>query len=174
MAGELTCVGCGAVYPIVRGVPRFAPGALSEQVAATVEGFGYQWTQSESYLQNAQMSSAETFLQFIEPVKRDYFKDKLVLDAGCGAGRFTLLAQQFGAKGVVGADLSDSVDVAFRSTRASPNVLIVQADLFALPFKPQSFDYAFSVGVLHHTANPRGAFDAVVKRVKPSGGMSAR
>jgi SAM-dependent methyltransferase len=52
-------------------------------------------------------------------------------------------------------------------------MLIVQADLFMLPFKSQSFDYAFSVGVLHHTANPRGAFDAVVRRVKPSGGMSA-
>lgn len=173
MSGELKCAGCDKVYPIVRGVPRFVPGALSEQVAATVEGFGYEWTISEAYLHNTRFSSAETFLQFIEPVQRDYFKDRLVLDAGCGAGRFTLLAQQFGAKGVVGVDLSDSVEIAFRSTRALPNVLIVQADLFALPLKTQSFDYAFSVGVLHHTANPRRAFDAVVKRVKPSGGMSA-
>jgi len=173
MSGDLKCAGCAAVYPIARGVPRFVPGALSEKVTATVEGFGYEWTTSEAYLQNTQFSSAETFFQFIEPVQRDFFKGKLVLDAGCGAGRFTLLAQQFGAAGVVGVDLSDSVDVAFRSSRALPNVLIIQADLFALPLKPQRFDYAFSVGVLHHTANPRGAFDSVVKLVKPSGGISA-
>ncbi len=173
MSGDLKCGECEAVYPIVRGVPRFVPGALTKQVAATVEGFGYEWTSSEAYLQNTQFASAETFLQFIEPVQPDYFKDKLVLDAGCGAGRFTVVAQQFGAKGVVGVDLSDSVDVAFRSTRAYPNALIVQADLFALPFKQEGFDYAFSVGVLHHTANPRGAFEAVVKLVKPGGGMSA-
>jgi SAM-dependent methyltransferase/uncharacterized protein YbaR (Trm112 family) len=173
MNGDLKCTGCEAEYPIVRGVPRFVPGALSEKVAATVDGFGYEWTTSETYLQNTQFSSAETFLQFIEPVQRDFFKGKLVLDAGCGAGRFTLLTQQFGAAGVVGVDLSDSVDVAFRSTRGLSSVLIIQADLFALPLKPQRFDYAFSVGVLHHTANPRGAFDSVVKRIKPSGGISA-
>jgi len=173
MSGELKCAGCGITYPIVRGVPRFVPGAMSEKVALTVEGFGYQWTTSEDTLRNTQFSSADTFLQFIEPVQRDYFEDKLVLDAGCGAGRFSLLAQQFGAKAVVGADLSDSVDVAFRTTRVCSNALIVQADLFALPFRPQQFDYAFSVGVLHHTSNPRGAFDAVVSRVKLSGGMSA-
>jgi SAM-dependent methyltransferase/uncharacterized protein YbaR (Trm112 family) len=173
MSGELKCAGCGAVYTIVRGVPRFVPGAMTKQVAATVEGFGYQWTTSEDILRNTQFSSAETFLQFIKPVQRDYFRDRVVLDAGCGAGRFSLLAQQFGAKAVVGADLSDSVDVAFRATRNCPNTLIVQADLFALPLKPQLFDYAFSVGVLHHTSDPRGAFDAVVSRVKPSGGMSA-
>jgi SAM-dependent methyltransferase len=173
MSGELKCVGCAAVYPVVRGVPRFVPGVLSDQVASTVEGFGYQWTTSEDTLKNTQFSSAETFLHFIEPVQREYFKDKLVLDAGCGAGRFTLLAQQFGAKGIVGADLSDSVDVAFRTTRACSNVLIVQADLFSLPLRQKSFDYAFSIGVLHHTANPHAAFDEVVKRVKQLGGMSA-
>lgn len=172
MSGQFFCNGCGATYPIVRGVPRFMLGALPDKVAATVDGFGYEWTSSESALQDTQFSSADTFLQFIEPVQRDYFKDKLVLDAGCGAGRFTLLAQQFGARGVIGVDLSESVDVAFRSTRSLPNVLIIQADLFALPLKESGFNYAFSIGVLHHTASPRGAFDSILKRVKPSGGIS--
>jgi SAM-dependent methyltransferase len=89
------------------------------------------------------------------------------------AGRFSLLAQGFGAKGVVGVDLSDSVDVAFRTTRTLPNVLIIQADLFNLPLRQQGFDYVFSVGVLHHTASPGGAFDSIAKLVKPGGGISA-
>jgi uncharacterized protein YbaR (Trm112 family) len=80
MSGELKCANCGAIYPIVRGVPRFVPQKLSKEVSATVDGFGYEWTQSEDYLQNTQFSSAETFLQFIEPVQADYFRDKLVLD----------------------------------------------------------------------------------------------
>ena len=173
MSGELQCANCGAIYPIVRSVPRFVPQMLSKEVSATVDGFGYEWTQSEDYLQNTQFSSAETFLQFIEPVQADYFKDKLVLDGGCGAGRFSLLAQQFGAKSVVGVDLSDSVDVAFRSTRALSNVLIIQADLFNLPLRQQGFDYVFSVGVLHHTSSPGGAFDSIARLVRPGGGISA-
>jgi SAM-dependent methyltransferase len=34
----------------------------------------------------------------------------------------------------------------------------MQADILAMPFKENSFDFIFSEGVLHHTPNPREAF----------------
>jgi len=69
-------------------------------------------------------------------------------------------------------DLSESVEVAFQNTRHLPNVLIVQADLFSMPLRP-NFDYAFSVGVLHHTSVPSRAFTAVVNLVRRGGAVSA-
>jgi SAM-dependent methyltransferase len=106
------------------------------------------------------------------PVNREFFKDKVVLEGGCGKGRHTQLAAQFGARDVIGVDLSDAVETAFAATRHLPNAHIVQTDIFNLPFA-RAFDYAFSVGVLHHLPDPRGGFKSLVSKVKPGGHMSA-
>lgn len=173
LSGILTCDSCQQEYPIVRGVPRFVVGEYEEVVNETVKGFGFQWQRSAKVLDNHQFAGPETFLDFISPpVSRDYFTGKIVLDAGCGAGRFSRNAAGFGAERVVGIDLSESVEVAFEMTRHYPNVLILQGDIFNIPVRPM-FDYAFSIGVLHHTEDPRRAFGSVVKKVKPGGGMSA-
>lgn len=172
MTGALKCVPCDAIYPILGGVPRFTPRSLANDVSRTVDGFGYEWQHANPLIQNKRMTSAETFLDFIDPVQPDYFRGKTVLDAGCGSGRFTYWAQQWGADAVVGVDLSESVNAAFQNTRSFPNVLIIQADLFSLPLR-QSFDYVFSVGVLQFTPDPRRAFDLIVSRLKHGGGVSA-
>lgn len=172
LRGALKCAACGAIYPILGGVPRFLPDKVIDEVLTTVEGFGYQWQHARAAVEETRFTAAETFLDFIAPVKPDYFQGKTILDGGCGSGRFTYWAQQFGAAAVVGVDLSDSVYVAFQKNRHLPNVMIVQADLLGLPLR-QRFDYAFSIGVLHHTANPRAGFDAITALVKPGGGVSA-
>lgn len=172
MTGRLGCGACGATHPIVSGVPRFVPRQLAHEVETTVASFGYEWETANPLIQDTPFTAPETFLDFIAPVEPGFFAGKAVLDAGCGTGRFTRHAQAFGARTVVGVDLGDSVDVAFENTRALPNVLIVQADLFALPLAPV-FDYAFSIGVLHHTPDPRAAFQAVAGMVKPGGAVSA-
>jgi SAM-dependent methyltransferase len=137
-----------------------------------VEGFGFQWRTAEPVIGNSLFGSPEVFLDFIHPVQPAYVAEKVVLDAGCGSGRFLRCATRLGARLVVGVDLSDAVESAFETTRHLPNVMVVQADLLALPFQA-AFDYAFSVGVLHHTAAPGAAFDQVVSAVRPGGGVSA-
>lgn len=172
MSGSLRCAGCGKVYPVSGGIPRFVPGAAAAAVTGTIDGFGYQWQHAEAALKDARFNAPEIFLDFIAPVTRDWFRDRVVLDAGCGSGRFTRSSAAFGARLVVGVDLSSAVDLAFASTRHLPNVLIVQGDILRLPLRPR-FEYAFSVGVLHHTANPRAAFLEVASKLAPGGGMSA-
>jgi SAM-dependent methyltransferase len=171
MEGTLACGGCASAFPIRRGIPRFA-GELSGDVERTVDAFGFQWERANALLKDTRFSAPEVFLDFVRPVEGEWLRGTRVLDAGCGFGRFTLGALHFGAAIVVGVDLSDAVEVAFANTRHLPNALIVQADIFHLPVK-QAFDYAFSVGVLHHTPDPRGAFLQVVSKVVPGGSVSA-
>jgi SAM-dependent methyltransferase len=167
--GELRCGSCPALFPILRGIPRFANlENLASDKAATAAGFGWQWqhfTQEDSRY-------AEQFLGWIAPVQPDFFKDKIVLEGGCGKGRHTQLAARWGARDVVGIDLSDAVETAFASTRSLENAHIIQADIYHLPVA-RCFDYAFSVGVLHHLPDPRAGFISLASKVKPGGHISA-
>ena len=172
MEGGLTCRGCARSFAIRNGVPRLVPESLGKDVEETVEAFGYQWQQGDKVLKHSRFSAPEVFLDFIHPVAPAWFKDKVVFDGGCGIGRFTLLSAEFGARLVIGLDLSASVDMAFANTRHLPNVVIVQGDLLRLPIA-KVLEYAFSVAVLHHTADPRGAFLEMVSKVVPGGSVSA-
>jgi SAM-dependent methyltransferase len=68
--------------------------------------------------------------------------------------------------------LSAAVESAFQATKDLPNAHVVQADIYKLPFK-KIFDYAFSVGVLHHTPDPKKAFVSLAAKVKKDGCISA-
>jgi SAM-dependent methyltransferase len=73
---------------------------------------------------------------------------------------------------VIGVDLSGAVETAFAATRDLSNAHIVQADIYNLPFA-RIFDYAFSVGVLHHLPDPRAGFKSLASKVRAGGHISA-
>jgi len=83
-------------------------------------------------------------------------------------GRFLEVTSDAGAK-VVGVDLSSAVDAAYGNVGQRENVAILQADVFQLPFAPATFDYIYSIGVLHHTPHPRGAFLQLPRILKTGG-----
>lgn len=167
--GVLTCKKCTREYKVVRGVPRFADlDKIEQDKAETAGNFGWQWT----HFTQEDTKYAEQLLGWLQPVKPDFFEGKVVLEGGCGKGRHTKLAAEWGAKEVVGFDLGVAVESAFGLTRHMPNVHIVQCDIFKLPFK-KAFDYAFSVGVLHHTPVPKKAFISLASKVKKDGHISA-
>jgi SAM-dependent methyltransferase len=101
----------------------------------------------------------------------DALDGKLVLDAGCGNGRYSYWASQFGAR-VVGIDLGAGVESAHANTRHLDNVQIVQADIFRLPFARETFDRVFSIGVLMHTGDARKATESLAGRLKPGGSVT--
>jgi SAM-dependent methyltransferase len=168
MEGSLVCSGCGVGFPITRGIPRFLPQTLAADQKATADAFGYEWTHYSALTE----ADRQEFLAWIAPLTPAEFQDRVVLDGGCGKGRHIFLAAQFGAREVVGIDLSNAVEAAFRNTRELPNVHVVQADIAHLPFA-DPFDLAYSIGVLHHLPVPKDGFLALAGHVKPGGRISA-
>lgn len=169
MEGKLSCSSCALSFPITRGVPRFAAlEKIAADKAATAENFGFSW----QHFTQTDERYAEQFLGWITPVRPEFFKDKIVLEGGCGKGRHTRLAAEWGARDVVSVDLSAAVEVAFQATRELENAHVIQADLYHLPLR-RAFDYAFSVGVLHHLPDPRAGFRSLASKVKEGGHVSA-
>jgi len=169
MEGALRCGACATSFPITRGIPRFAHlEEVESDKQATAANFGWQW----QHFTEEDTRYAEQFLGWIAPVTPEFFRDKVVLEGGCGKGRHTQLAARWGAQDVIGIDLSAAVETAFTATRSLPNAHVVQADIYRLPLA-RKFDYAFSVGVLHHLPDPRGGFMSLASKLKPGGYLSA-
>lgn len=93
---------------------------------------------------------------------------RLVLDAGCGMGRYLRVAAELGAK-VVGLELSQAVLAARELTTELPSVSVVQGDLLRPPLRPGTFDHIYTIGVLDHTPDPRAAFLELARLLKPGG-----
>lgn len=168
VSGDLRCTGCGSSFPIIRGVPRFVPGAISNPQRKTASAFGWEWQK----FPELDAPAEEQFLDWIHPLTRDFFARKTVLDAGCGQGRWSEQAALFGAAEVVGIDISDAVEAAQTKAERLPNMHVVQADIYHLPFA-RPFDFAFSIGVLHHLPEPEAGFHSVVSHLRPGGAMHA-
>jgi SAM-dependent methyltransferase len=154
---SLACRSCGEAYPIAGGVPRLA----GESYAAS---FGRQWNRYDV----ARPEEDEATFRVKTGIDPRDLAGRLVLDAGCGGGRYARLLGRHGAR-VVGVDLSSAVDKAAELCAELPEVAIVQADLLDLPVAEAAFDLVYSIGVLHHTPDPRRAFAQIARRVQPGG-----
>ncbi len=164
LEGWLLCSACTTSFPIRGGIPRFVSAGLSAEKRATAAAFGYEWTH---YSELNEQYRAE-FLDWIDPIEPEAFRDRVVLDAGCGKGRHARLSAEFGACDVVAIDLSDAVEAAYQNTLQLPNVHILQADIYHLPLLA-SFDLFYSIGVLHHLPDPKQGFLSLVRHLRPGG-----
>lgn len=169
LAGELSCTGCSRTYPVVDGVPQMLASATRDESLRVAARFGEQW---KAYSEQRGLYRRQ-LLDWLAPVEPGFFRDKLVLDAGCGKGRHLLAASEFGPRLLVGVDLGEASQVARAATRANPRVAVVRADLMHLPFRPGTFDYCYSVGVIHHTPDPAACFASLLQAVRPGGHISA-
>lgn len=105
-----------------------------------------------------------------------YPAGSIILEAGCGVGAQTVtLAQKSPGARIVAVDISaESVAEAKRSADAAglTNVEFRQADLFDLPFEPESFDHVFVCFVLEHLARPADVMAMLKRLLRPGGTMT--
>ncbi|NPA38311.1 MAG: methyltransferase domain-containing protein [Candidatus Nanohaloarchaeota archaeon] len=161
--GKLKCNKCGATYPIINFIPRFVP---EENYASS---FGYQWNKM-GHLQYDSFTkkpiSEERFFKSTKWPRN--LKGEVILEAGSGAGRFTEVAAKTGAF-VISFDYSNAVEINYHYNGHKDNVLIVQADIYAMPFPYESFDRVFCFGVLQHLPDPKKGFMSLVPMLKKKG-----
>jgi 2-polyprenyl-3-methyl-5-hydroxy-6-metoxy-1,4-benzoquinol methylase len=156
------CPACRRAYPNAQGIARFVD---AQHYAAS---FGFQWHRyQKTQLDHDEVRESEQNFLMKTALRPEDLNGKLVLDVGCGMGRFAEVATRWGAR-VVGIDLSAAAEVAAKNL-ADRDFVAFQADVFALPFAPESFDVIYSVGVLHHTPDCEAAVKTLDKFLKPGG-----
>ena len=162
-AATLIC-DSGCRVPVVRGVPRFVG---SDDYAAA---FGWQWT----HFRKSQLDSYTGTSISRDRLTRclggslSIVRGRTVLEAGCGAGRFTEILLEAGAR-VVAADLSSAVDANYANCGSADDYFVCQADIRRLPVAPRAFDIVVCLGVVQHTPQPEETIAALARYVAPGG-----
>ncbi|MDA3861606.1 MAG: methyltransferase domain-containing protein, partial [Melioribacteraceae bacterium] len=157
----------GNNYPIINFIPRFV------QLNNYTNNFGLQWNIHCS----TQHDNSSGF-----NISKDRFEketmwgkscpNEIILEAGCGSGRFTQHALSTGAL-VISFDFSSAVEANYQINGEHENLLIVQASIYEMPFDSHFFHKVFCFGVLQHTPSPRDSFTCIVNAIKPGGKISS-
>lgn len=163
--GELNCNQCGAAYPIVRSLPRFVS---CDNYAAS---FGFQWSKFPALQLDSIMGNDLSRKRFYDCTRWPQdLPGQRILEAGCGAGRFTQLALESGAE-VFSFDLSSAVEAAFANNKHSSRLHVFQAGIYHLPLRKEFFDKIFCMGVIQHCPKPKEAFLSLVPFLRPGGAI---
>lgn len=132
---------------------------------ATMNAFAYEWNEftelSPEFCENE-------YTRTLAPFSPDIVKGKTVLEAGTGVGFFLDRMYSHGAALLFGMNLGLDVETARKRTRKNESVIIVQGDIFHLPFKPE-FDFVISHGVVHHLPLPEKGFRTLLTALKSGG-----
>lgn len=142
------------------------PGAAPNIDAATVAGFGDEWTRFDQSALGIEQQRR---------IFEDYFAvfpwdslppDAVGADIGCGSGRWgQMVAPWVGHLHLI--DASDqALAVARNKLGALVNVSFHHASVDRLPLADGSLDFAYSLGVLHHVPDTREAVRSVAAKLK--------
>jgi 2-polyprenyl-3-methyl-5-hydroxy-6-metoxy-1,4-benzoquinol methylase len=151
-------------YPVVGSIPRFV------SVDNYAADFGRQWntfrrTQLDSY---TGIKTSEQRLSRCMNGHLQQVRNKRVLEAGSGAGRFSEVLLAHSAV-LDSFDYSTAVEANRDNNGHSGNFLLVQADARSMPFKKGEYDYVVCLGVLQHTPNPEETIGHLWDMVRPGG-----
>lgn len=154
----------GCRHPIVNRIPRFV------SPASYADSFGLQWnafrrTQLDSFTGT---TLSRDRLARIAGSTLEVLRTKTVLEAGCGAGRFTEVMLGAGAR-VFAIDLSSAVEANLENCGHFEDYFICQADIRRLPVLPGTFDTVVCVGVIQHTPDPEETIAKLCSYVRPGG-----
>lgn len=160
-------------YPIIRGVPRFVPHEKDNYARS----FSYQWQRwprLQFEVENVGRPMAGHTRKMWERITQmegslsQNSRKPMVVDIGCGSGRFSDIAVEKGYR-VIAIDYSLAVDAARKNFPGNADVCVVQGDALNLPLRGASIDAAFSIGVLHHTPAPAKGVVEAFKALRKGG-----
>jgi SAM-dependent methyltransferase len=168
----------GRHYPMIDGIPNLfvplGPDAADRDVTEIVKAF-YEKTPFPNYddLDSRASLAAKAKQSLFAAMLDEQLPDgAVVLEAGCGTGQLTNFLGLSWKRRVFGGDIClNSLRIAknFRDRFSINNAAFLQMNLFRPPFRDGSLDVIVSNGVLHHTGDPRGGFEALLRKLKPGG-----
>jgi SAM-dependent methyltransferase len=152
--------GLGISYP----ESELIVSATSDIVKGSPERFGYSWDHYAELLPEHE----EQFLRWTA-LDRSAWRGVRFLDGGCGIGRNSYWPMQYGAAGGVAVDVDDRTLARARQNLASiPAVEVRKQSIYDIS-EVNVFDIAFTIGVVHHLADPIAAVSRLARAVKPGG-----
>lgn len=146
--------------------------AITDAMPGT-DSFGLQWTEFRATQLDSATGLPLTFRRFWESTKwkpKDLY-GKTVLEAGSGAGRFTEILLDAGAK-VTTFDPSEAINSNRKSNTGKGDVSFHCAEIYDMPFEDGAYDFVFCYGVLQHLPDPDLALRNLVSKLKPGGRIS--
>lgn len=146
---ELVCTKCGEIWVLQGEV------LTSNNTANYAQSFGIQWNKFEKTQLDSYQKQNRSEFRFLNESgwTPDFLYGKLILDAGCGAGRFSEVALKNNGR-VISVDASSAIFTA-RKNLINANSLMIQSDLAQIPIATASINLVFCIGVLQHTKNPK-------------------
>jgi SAM-dependent methyltransferase len=148
---------------------------LADDAEDYCANFGDQWNRFRDIQIDSLSGLNESHQRFFAETgwKPEDLKDKLILDAGCGAGRFAEVALECGAY-LIAADISEAAYACRQTLERFPKdrFLVLRGSLFDLPLEKRRFDGVYSLGVLQHTPDPLEAVGQLASLLAPGGRLA--
>ena len=167
----MACADCGRAFAAPEGVVDLRLPA--DERTETVRRF-YEVAPFPGYRERDTLSGLRARAdrsEFARLLDRAIPGDAKVLEVGCGTGQMSLYLAR-ARRTVIGADLTrPSLLLAARAARrfGVDQALFVETDLNRPGLKAGAFDVVYCSGVLHHTPDPKAAFQSIVRLAKPGG-----
>ncbi|OGJ57740.1 hypothetical protein A3H22_02215 [Candidatus Peribacteria bacterium RIFCSPLOWO2_12_FULL_55_15] len=166
-------------YNIEHGLPLLLTPTITteeERARQTMQAFyethtfpGYDDVDSPAVLMDKAQKSA-----FGLWVDRAISPTVAVLEVGCGTGQMTNFLGLVQTRTVIGVDMSLpslKLGQGFKERFGLQNVSFAQGNIFAMPIAENSIDVLICSGVLHHTPDPKGGFQNLLRLLKPGGNI---
>jgi SAM-dependent methyltransferase len=97
-------------------------------------------------------------------------KGKVVLDFGCGDGRYSLLLKKMGATHVTGLDVSQKmIDLAKKNAAGETGIDFIVADGLQVPLKQEHVDLIVSNFIVHYFSDSKALFQEFSRMLKTNG-----
>jgi len=166
-----TCIGCGASFCVSDNIPNLClpcgeSGDIVRQFYEEAPFPGYRPRDSLQALRlRAERSAFACLLDEAIPA------DARVLEMGCGTGQMSLFLASRN-RTVVAADLTRaSLKLGAEAAKrfGVDGVQFVETDLHRPGLRAGAFDVVYTSGVLHHTPDPRHAFQSILPLLRPGG-----
>jgi SAM-dependent methyltransferase len=141
------------------------PLADANDAAGSPGRFGYEW----QVYHEMRPEYEEQFRRWTQPLAPADWRGKSLLDVGCGMGRNSYWPMRYGAASGMAIDVDQRSLASARRTLASfPTIEVREMSAYAIDAVDR-FDIVFSIGVIHHLAEPKLALRQMVRAAKPGG-----